>query len=430
MMASAFFAAMTSGDAPATFETAAMLVGFADAHAQLDARVAALTGGALAIRGRLDAAEPYLRRSIAAADALPVESADPFVLTFAAHSHGWLGEYAEARAASARALESAREQGAAGAIGFAALALTEYDCTLGNLDRAVAVAAESERIGRETDQREVEAWGAAYIANIAAMRGQTPRAYEYLARAQRLGVPLRCIGNTGVTWVLAAIHLSAGDAEATIEALEGDTDFASAVAYPSPWTTAFDLVEAYVRADRPALADRAVDVLAVHARQPWALASLARARGLVAGSEFDEHLQTSIEGFARLSMPFEEGRSRLCYGERLRRAGRRVDARRQLRDALATFERLRTEPWAVRTRAELRASGETLRARSADTGIDELTPQELQVALTVSAGMTNKEAAAQLFLSTKTIEAHLHRTYRKLGISSRHELRPLLATRR
>lgn len=82
---------------------------------------------------------------------------------------------------------------------------------------------------------------------------------------------------------------------------------------------------------------------------------------------------------------------------------------------------------ATRTRAELRASGETLRARGEDTGIDELTPQELQVALTVVAGMTNKEAAARLFLSTKTIEAHLHRTYRKLGISSRHELAPLLA---
>ena len=285
----------------------------------------------------------------------------------------------------------------------------------------------AERLARETNQREVEAWGAAYIANIAAMRGQTPRAYEFLARTQRLGVPLTSIGNTGVTWVLAAIHLAAGDAESTIEALEGDTDFAFAVAYPSPWTTAFDLAEAYVRADRPALAERAVDTLAVHARQPWALASLARVRGLMAESEFDEHLQESIDGFARLSLSFEEGRSRLCYGERLRRAGRRVDARRQLRDALATFERLRTEPWAARTRAELRASGETLRARSASTGIDELTPQELQVALTVSAGMTNKEAAAQLFLSTKTIEAHLHRTYRKLGISSRQELRPLLA---
>ena len=93
----------------------------------------------------------------------------------------------------------------------------------------------------------------------------------------------------------------------------------------------------------------------------------------------------------------------------------------------SVFERLRAEPWAERTRAELRASGETLRARGEGSGIDELTPQELQVALTVVGGMSNKEAAARLFLSTKTIEAHLHRTYRKLGISSRQELVPLLA---
>ena len=144
---------------------------------------------------------------------------------------------------------------------------------------------------------------------------------------------------------------------------------------------------------------------------------------------FDEHLQASIDGFASLGVPYEEARSRLCYGERLRRAGRRVEARRQLRDALVTFERLRTDPYTERTRAELRASGETLRTREPGTPLDELTPQELQVATLAAAGLTNKEAAARLFLSVKTIEAHLHRTYRKLGVRSRAELAPLLAER-
>ena len=150
---------------------------------------------------------------------------------------------------------------------------------------------------------------------------------------------------------------------------------------------------------------------------------------MAAEEGFDEPLHTSIDGFAGLGVPYEEAHSRLCYGERLRRAGRRVEARRQLRDALATFERLRTEPWAERTRADLRASGETLRARGELTGLHELTLQDLQVALTIVAGMTNKEAAARLFLSTKTIEAHPHRTYRKLGIRSRHELAPLLVAK-
>jgi DNA-binding CsgD family transcriptional regulator len=428
MLGSAFHSAMFSGDAAATIEIAATVARLAqEAEADLDARLSALVGAALVVCGRLDAAEPYLRRSIAAVGAVPAASADPFVLAYAANSHGWLCEYAEARALAARALASAREQGASGAIGYAAELLTEYETTLGNLDHAVAAAAEGQRIGRETNQPQVEAWSDVTLAYVAAVRGQGSRAYEFLDHAHRLSVPLEYMGIDGVSWVLGTIHLATGDAESAIAALEPGTDLVVAHVNFSPWLAAVDLTEAYVRAGRPALAARAIDTLTDRTHQSWALAALARARGLVAEDGFDEDLQTSIDGFARLSVPYEEARSRLCYGERLRRAGRRVDARQQLRDALSTFERLRTEPCAERTRAELRASGETLRARGKDTGIDELTPQELQVALTVGTGMTNKEAAAQLFLSTKTIEAHLHRTYRKLGISSRRELAPLLA---
>jgi DNA-binding CsgD family transcriptional regulator len=90
---------------------------------------------------------------------------------------------------------------------------------------------------------------------------------------------------------------------------------------------------------------------------------------------------------------------------------------------------MRCEPWITRTEQELRASGETLRVRRPRVGIDELTPQERQVAMLAAAGLSNKEAAARLFLSVKTIEAHLHRAYRKLGISSRSELGPLLGSR-
>ena len=144
---------------------------------------------------------------------------------------------------------------------------------------------------------------------------------------------------------------------------------------------------------------------------------------------FDAPLQRSVATFAELGARLEEARSRLCHGERLRRAGRRVQARAQLRAALALFERMRCEPWAERTESELRASGETLRTRGPGSPVDELTPQELQVATLAAAGLSNKEAAARLFLSVKTIEAHLHRTYRKLGVRSRAELAPLLAER-
>src|SRR5207249_8897288 len=111
---------------------------------------------------------------------------------------------------------------------------------------------------------------------------------------------------------------------------------------------------------------------------------------------------------------------------RLRRARRRIDARVPLRAALACFERLGADPWAVRARIELVATGETVRSSEA-ARTDELTPQELEIARLVAGGATNREAATALHLSPKTIEAHLSRIYRKLRIRSRTELARRLA---
>lgn len=98
-----------------------------------------------------------------------------------------------------------------------------------------------------------------------------------------------------------------------------------------------------------------------------------------------------------------------------------MDAREQLRSALAGFEQVRAEPWAERTRTELRATGEKVRKRDPST-IDQLTPQELQIARLVGEGLSNKDVAAQLFLSPRTVEYHLRKVFAKLGIVSRSEL--------
>jgi DNA-binding CsgD family transcriptional regulator len=118
---------------------------------------------------------------------------------------------------------------------------------------------------------------------------------------------------------------------------------------------------------------------------------------------------------------FETARTRLSYGARLRRARQRVRARDQLREALDTFERLSAQPWAEQARAELAASGETARRRDVST-LDELTPQEFQIASLLAHGKTTREAAAALFVSPKTIEYHLRHIYAKLAINSRDEL--------
>ena len=124
--------------------------------------------------------------------------------------------------------------------------------------------------------------------------------------------------------------------------------------------------------------------------------------------------------FERLGMRFEVARTQLYLGARLRRDGLRRDAREHLRAALDVFDDLGAAPWAEQVRTELRASGETVRRR--DAARDELTPQELQVALLACEGKTNRDIGLALFLSPKTIEAHLGRVYRKLGIHSRVEL--------
>jgi DNA-binding CsgD family transcriptional regulator len=191
-----------------------------------------------------------------------------------------------------------------------------------------------------------------------------------------------------------------------------------------------DLIEAYIRLDRREDAQQRIGRFEAEAEQSeltWALAAAARCRGLLADEgAYEEEFKAALELHDRTPTPFERARTELCFGERLRRSGQRVESRTWLRKAQETFESLGAGPWAERARSELRASGETARRRDA-TASDQLTAQELQVALIVAQGATNREAAASLFLSPKTIEFHLGHVYRKLGLRSRAQLASLFA---
>lgn len=163
-------------------------------------------------------------------------------------------------------------------------------------------------------------------------------------------------------------------------------------------------------------------------RQPWALARAARAQGQVAlDGAADTCFETALRLHAVTLDRFEAARTRLAYGESLRRSARRVDARSQLRTALHEFEDLGAVRWAERAAAELAATGETVYRRDADPR-SSLTPQELQVSLLLVEGRTTRETAAALFLSPKTVEYHLRKVYTKLGIGSRGELAEVLGT--
>src|SRR5207244_4380040 len=161
--------------------------------------------------------------------------------------------------------------------------------------------------------------------------------------------------------------------------------------------------------------------------QPWALARAARCRGLLAADDDVEHeFEAALQLHEQTPDVFEAARTRLAYGARLRRSGQRVRARAELRAAIDSFDRLGAAPWSDLARTELEATGETARKRDAST-LDQLTPQELQIALLLAEGRTTREAAASMFLSPKTIEYHLRNIYRKLDVRSRPELSDAVA---
>jgi DNA-binding CsgD family transcriptional regulator len=131
--------------------------------------------------------------------------------------------------------------------------------------------------------------------------------------------------------------------------------------------------------------------------------------------------EESLEWHARAGRTFELGRAQLAYGERLRRDRHRLDARRQLRAAIDSFDQLGATPWPERARRELLASGETTHPR-AEASRELLTPQELQVARLAADGLSNNEIATRLFISPRTVEKHLTSAFRKLDVSSRRGL--------
>ena len=199
-----------------------------------------------------------------------------------------------------------------------------------------------------------------------------------------------------------------------------------------PVQVAADLIEAAARAGQPARAGDAPAQLAewaVATGEPWIRAASLRSRALLSSdAEAERHYAAAAELAAESAQPFEQGRSELLYGEWLRRERRRGDARIRLHSAVELFDRAGAVPWAARARVELRATGETLGPdRPADRQLARLTAQERQVVLRAAAGASNREIAAELFLSHRTVGYHLYKAFPKLGIASRTELGKITA---
>jgi DNA-binding CsgD family transcriptional regulator len=194
--------------------------------------------------------------------------------------------------------------------------------------------------------------------------------------------------------------------------------------YISTWALP-ELIEAAARTGNPRIADDALERLTGTTRggrTDFGLGIEARSRGLLRETEAAERCYCeAIDRLSRTRHRPDLARAHLLYGEWLRRQRRRRDARDQLRTAFATFDAMGMEAFAGRARVELRATGERARPRS--PGAPEvLTPQEEQIAWLVAEHLSNREIAARLFISASTVEYHLRKVFRKLGVNSRTQL--------
>lgn len=298
--------------------------------------------------------------------------------------------------------------------------------------RAEANYAEAIRLAVETGQDTELAMSLASLAWLESRSGKADACRAHAARADDLcrarGIRM---GQVWIAFALGDLELSLGRAEAAVTQFAALAETLAERGLDDPdLAPAPELVDALLRLGRPGEARAEAEAFARRAAQegqPWALARADRAQALVAdGEECVRLFERALVSHARTLDRFEDARTHLAFGERLRRMARRVDARRELRAALEVFADLGAEVWRAQAVAELAATGEHVHAGAASATAS-LTPQELQVSVLLAEGRTTREAAAALFLSPKTVEYHLRKVYTKLGIGSRAELARAIA---
>ncbi len=344
----------------------------------------------------------------------------------------FLREASTGRALLDHAVDVARERSAIGALPLVLDLIALDHATTDRWAVAEATFLEAIALARETGQQTDLVFGLSGLARLQARRGRErecrANVAETLDLCDRLGTRLHEV------WAIEALgmlELGLGEPNRAVEHLIRQQRLVEALGITDPdLSAAPELIDAYCRLGRVPEARALADEFSLAAQakgQPWSIARALRGQGLVAfDGRFASTFEQALEQHANTPDAFEQARTQLAFGERLRRARLRKLAREQFRAALETFELLDARPWTDRARAELAASGETLMRRDPST-IDELTPQELQIAMLLAGGKTTREAAAALFLSPKTIEYHLRRVYLKLDIHSRDALARALA---
>jgi DNA-binding CsgD family transcriptional regulator len=335
----------------------------------------------------------------------------------------------------ARLAVARRAGGTVGALAVALANLAAVEACLGRWPAAIRTATEALQVARAAGQHALAPYLLVLLAWLAAQQGRADDcrrlAEEAVAAAAALRLPLVA---AYASWDLAALDLVEGRPRAALDRLLALAGPGQPTAHaPVALLATGDLVEAAARTDAPGGVDHLLarfERWAERDNETWGLATAARCRALVSrGEEAERHFRAALATGGLDERPFDLARTELAYGEWLRRARRRAEARARLRRALELFERLEATPWAERAKVELLASGETARKRDPST-IDQLTPQEREVARLAAQGLTNRQIAERLLLSRHTVGYHLHKAFAKLGVESRARLRQVDLSRR
>ena len=361
----------------------------------------------------------------------PAEDAG-FAERILAGTYGWLiADHRTAFEVAAACVSDCRDHDVVGWLHTSLHLLAEAQMSLGLHEEAHATATEGLDVAEQFGRNHRATYLRGTLATLAALRGEQERCTGLS------DVALRYADAHGIALAAAHAHralglldLGLGHAESSLGHLE-----AARARVGHPVLSAFflpDLVESAIRAGQPDRAREPVTSLtewAEAAGHPAAVALSRRCQAMTApDDEAEQHFTTALnlhgEGSAQ---PFERARTELLYGEWLRRERRRTKARDHLHAALETFEELGAQPWASRARTELQACGGAAGLDSYPNALfSRLSPQEREVVRLAAAGATNREIAAQLFLSPRTVGHHLYRAFPKLGINSRTELAQVL----
>ena len=370
-----------------------------------------------AVDDRLVALSQSARRAAHSPEALSTE------LVLCLIRWAWFLDLELGRALTRSMVEELRACAGLGLLPFALYTQSYLDIRAGRLASAAAAGAEATRLAEDTGNDFAlflslgsEALAAAWSGDEATCRD---RARQGAALRRRLDNVL-AVGEEFDA--LGHLELSLGNYETAVGHLDVPNRLPGTSTPDLTRWSCGELAEALLVLGRPLPEDMAERLKSYsESDTPAGVAISSRLQGLVATrDDFPKWFDRSAASYAQAAMPLEQARSLLCYGQRLRRAGDKLTARSMLRAAHSTFDAAGARIWADRAAQELTATGQHLRREPASR--EALTPQEHQVATLVASGASNREAALALFISPKTVEAHLGRAYRKLGVRTRTQL--------